>query len=60
VPYGDPAPAGTASLDGTFGGTFVSGVWNLYVIDDADNDSGEISGGWCLLVGNAIFVNGFE
>ena len=44
-PYGEPAPAGAATLASVFAGTDPNGTWNLYVIDDAGVDGGSISGG---------------
>ncbi|MDX6208116.1 MAG: hypothetical protein QOE24_507, partial [Frankiales bacterium] len=46
-PYGSPAPAGTATLNGTFDGTSPNGTWNLYVVDDSLGQTGTI-GSWCL------------
>lgn len=44
-----PAPAGpyTYTLS-AFNGDTPNGVWNLYVMDDANLDGGEISGGWTI------------
>lgn len=44
-----PAPTGTiqATLD-TFTGSGGNGTWSLYVVDDAQADSGMIVGGWSL------------
>ena len=48
-----PAPSGVtmgrtlASLNGTVG----NGTWRLFVVDDAGNNVGNISGGWNLLLG---------
>jgi len=47
-PYNQPAPAGTATLNGTFGGAMPNGTWNLYVIDFFAGDMGSINGGYCL------------
>lgn len=48
APYANPAPAGSATMLGTFGTTpaDVNGTWNLYVMDDTTGDTGTISGGW--------------
>jgi hypothetical protein len=50
APYDNPAPAGSATLGGTFGttGTAMNGTWALYVKDDAGQDTGSISGGWSM------------
>ncbi|MCU0753495.1 MAG: CSLREA domain-containing protein [Xanthomonadales bacterium] len=48
-----PAP-GPGALDNApadlsaFNGFNPNGVWNLFVVDDADGDQGAISGGWTL------------
>jgi hypothetical protein len=31
-----------------FDGTNPNGSWNLFVVDDAGGDTGNITGGWCL------------
>jgi hypothetical protein len=46
--YSDPAPAGAATLNGTFGGTNPNGTWNLFVVDDTSGESGSLTGGWSL------------
>ncbi|MBX2939779.1 MAG: S8 family serine peptidase [Ferruginibacter sp.] len=46
APYQNPAPAGSATLNGVFGGKDPNGVWNLYVMDDTNLDGGSISEGW--------------
>jgi subtilisin-like proprotein convertase family protein len=47
--YPAPAPAGPYATDlGGFNGTDPNGTWNLYVVDNALNDTGSISGGWSL------------
>ena len=33
-----------------FAGTDPNGTWSLYVVDDEDFDSGEIAGGWSLVI----------
>ena len=51
TPLPAPAPQG---LPGTalaaFNGTNPNGTWNLYIVDDAGQDAGSISGGWSLNV----------
>jgi subtilisin-like proprotein convertase family protein len=47
-----PPPAGTSVLS-TFNGTNPNGNWNLWVVDDANIDSGNIAGGWCVNIRNA-------
>ena len=59
-PYGEPAPAGAATLASVFGAGDPNGTWNLYVVDDAGGDSGTIAG-WCLeLPVSMPFIDGFE
>lgn len=48
-----PAPAGNATLNGTFGGVTANGIWKLYVIDCCAPYSGNISGGWSLIITTA-------
>jgi hypothetical protein len=46
-----PAPAPSSGYGGAlsaFNGTNPNGAWNLYVIDNANEDGGSISGGWSL------------
>ena len=45
-----PAPTGVATLNSTFGGIDPNGVWSLYVIDKNGFDTGEISGGYSLII----------
>jgi subtilisin-like proprotein convertase family protein len=42
-----PVPSGATQL-AAFNGTNPNGTWSLYVVDDAGDDSGNISGGWCV------------
>lgn len=48
--YASPAPAGSATLIQTFGGTNPNGTWNLYVRDFATGDMGDFSGGWSITI----------
>ncbi len=48
--FAKAAPAGSATLDGTFVGTNPNGVWSLYVRDFGAGDTGTISGGWSIQV----------
>ena len=49
-PFGNPGPQSNANatLDGVFGGTDPNGTWSLFVTDDENLDSGNISGGWSI------------
>jgi hypothetical protein len=42
-----PAPNGNSFLS-VFKGQNPNGVWELWVLDDTDDDTGKISGGWSL------------
>ncbi|HVJ61983.1 MAG TPA: hypothetical protein VM555_04650 [Tahibacter sp.] len=48
--YANPGPGsgGTATLATTYGGTTSNGTWNLYAVDFAAGDAGQIAGGWCI------------
>ncbi|HJU39408.1 MAG TPA: hypothetical protein VJ724_07515 [Tahibacter sp.] len=47
--YGNPGPGGggTATF-ATYNGTTANGTWNLYAVDFASGDAGQIGGGWCI------------
>ena len=50
-PFGPPAPApSTATTLSVFNGTDPNGTWSLFVLDDAAQDDGSISGGWSLSI----------
>lgn len=55
-PYNEAPPTGTSSLRSSFGGINANGTWSLYVVDDANGDSGSIAQGWCLNFGDASLV----
>jgi subtilisin-like proprotein convertase family protein len=48
--FADPGapPTNGATLNGTFAGINPNGNWSLYVMDDANLDTGAIAGGWTL------------
>jgi len=50
-PFPSPAPAspGGASL-AVFNGSNPNGTWSLFIVDDANPDTGTISGGWSLTI----------
>lgn len=50
APYGDPAPAGSATFASVFNGASANGTWNLYLTDDCLGDPSSITGGWDLNV----------
>ena len=43
-----PDPAGAATALSVFDGTSANGIWQLFVVDDSDLDSGVIAQGWEL------------
>ena len=43
-----PAPAGTATLNGTFGGIDPNGSWKLYAVDQGPGDVHTLTGGWTI------------
>src|SRR5262245_41451819 len=47
VPAPAPMPSTATSLAG-FAGMNPNGVWNLFIVDDAGGDVGQIAGGWSL------------
>jgi subtilisin-like proprotein convertase family protein len=72
-PYLTPAPGGTDTLTSAFTGGVggdPNGTWSLYVVDDANVDTGNFNGGWaitltatsnvCVVPPDEIFANGFE
>lgn len=58
---GDTFPPGAAQFYpaslAVFNNTSPNGVWSLYVVDDAAQDSGTIAGGWTLEVTLTEFFN---
>jgi hypothetical protein len=52
--YNAPAPDGTATLNGTFGGDNANGDWSLYVFDSFAGDVGSIQGGWSLTLSSNV------
>src|SRR5205085_9186378 len=49
-PYNQPAPAGSSTLNGVFGGTNPNGTWQLYTVDNFIGDTGAFNGGWSLQI----------
>lgn len=47
------APAGTATLTGTFGGLNPNGIWTLYIQDDLSDYSGSLAG-WSITINTII------
>ncbi len=46
-----PAPAGPYSINlSTFNNVSANGTWRLFVVDDAANARGSVSGGWSLVI----------
>ena len=43
-----PDPAGAATALSVFDGTSANGIWQLFVVDDTDQDSGVFAQGWEL------------
>ncbi len=53
--FPSPAPSAPyATSLSVFNGTSGNGVWSLYIVDDADTESGSITGGWTLNVTTGI------
>jgi hypothetical protein len=47
--FATPAPAGShGTALSVFDGTAPNGAWRLFVVDDCEEDSGSITGGWSL------------
>ena len=62
APYSSAAPVGSATFLNTLNAGTLIGGWNLYVVDDAGQDTGTL-GQWCLnftLSGEVLFLDGFE
>lgn len=49
-PCPQAAPAGNATLNGTFGGINPNGVWRLYAIDFNPEDTGSLNEGWSIII----------
>lgn len=45
-----PAPSAATTLSGAFGGIDPNGIWQLFIVDDATGDTGQIAGGWSLVI----------
>ena len=56
APSGIPIGRNLASLNGSV----ANGAWKLFVVDDAGNNVGNISGGWNLLIGTGLDVISIE
>jgi subtilisin-like proprotein convertase family protein len=59
VPDSFPAPAPQGPFPdpqrlSVFNGTAPNGAWSLYVVDDAEGDSGNILGGWSLTITTSV------
>lgn len=49
--FAAPAPVGPYATNlSIFNGTDPNGTWSLYIMDDADKDSGTLAGGWRLSI----------
>lgn len=49
-PYQRAAPVGSATFASVFGGAAADGTWSIYIVDDANGDSGQLAG-VCLEIG---------
>ena len=45
-----PAPSAQTTLAGAFTGISPNGTWQLYIVDDATGDLGQMAGGWSLVI----------
>ena len=56
--YAAPAPAPSASTTfaASFNGTNPNGTWNLYIVDDANGDTGTLTN-WCLNIASACAID---
>jgi hypothetical protein len=48
--YANPEPAGTETMTGLWRGLNPNGTWQLHVYDDAEQDVGNILGGWSITI----------
>jgi hypothetical protein len=48
--FGEPAPAGSATLTSTYSNVNPNGTWSLYVVDDTANggQAATMANGWCV------------
>lgn len=58
-PYGQPAPAGSATFASVFGTANPNGTWSLYISDDSAADGGSIQS-WCLRLGAPLKISEFR
>ena len=49
-----PVPSSQTTLAGAFSGINPNGTWNLYIVDDATGDIGQLAGGWSLVITTAV------
>jgi len=53
--FASPAPVGPYSTSlSTFNGVSGNGVWSLFIVDDADIESGSMTGGWSLNITTGV------